>query len=211
MLRVIKQKANDGLLDSAATNSESDNRKRIPLLEPTTTSNLVSHVPSCVSLGGSVPSSNSSVASEKPLAEVEKFKAMGDAVVSNGLSKISLTQPLQRDSRSDESRTDSCPKVSGDGKSIAGSRKVSFSQSDLGCGVVVDSGPNPKRPRLDSFSSVSTPVMMPIAAESRLLTMSDDANVLNPLHLFIRAQIEVFTATPADIALPAPGRKVSIA
>jgi hypothetical protein len=52
--------------------------------------------------------------------------------------------------------------------------------------------------------------MMPIAMESRVLTMSEDADVLNALHLFIRAQIEVFTATPSDIALPAPGRKIPI-
>ena len=35
----------------------------------------------------------------------------------------------------------------------------------------------------------------------------DDAKVLNPLHMFVRMQVEVFTATPEDIAQPAPGRK----
>jgi hypothetical protein len=40
-----------------------------------------------------------------------------------------------------------------------------------------------------------------------LLAQPKDAKVLSPLHVFVRQQVEVFTATNADIAQPAPGRK----
>jgi hypothetical protein len=41
-----------------------------------------------------------------------------------------------------------------------------------------------------------------------LLAQQDqDPNFLNPLHVFIRNQIEVFTATTTELAQPAPGRK----
>jgi hypothetical protein len=44
-----------------------------------------------------------------------------------------------------------------------------------------------------------------------LLAQQDqDSNFLNPLHVFIRNQIEVFTATTTELAQPAPGRKQPI-
>jgi hypothetical protein len=52
----------------------------------------------------------------------------------------------------------------------------------------------------------------PIAATRKssnilLLARPDDDMVLSPLHVFVRQQVEVFTATEADISQPAPGRK----
>lgn len=44
----------------------------------------------------------------------------------------------------------------------------------------------------------------------RLLAVSEDATVLNPLHNFVRMQIEVFTATATDMVQPAPGRKTPV-
>lgn len=40
-----------------------------------------------------------------------------------------------------------------------------------------------------------------------LLAHPTDASVLSPLHVFVRQQVEVFTATDQDICQPAPGRK----
>lgn len=40
-----------------------------------------------------------------------------------------------------------------------------------------------------------------------LLSQPSDSTVLTPLHVFIRQQIEVFTATEEDMGQPAPGRK----
>lgn len=44
----------------------------------------------------------------------------------------------------------------------------------------------------------------------RLLATSQDAAILPPLHVWIRQQIQVFTATANDLAQPAPGRKTKI-
>ena len=40
-----------------------------------------------------------------------------------------------------------------------------------------------------------------------LLARPNDDMVLSPLHVFVRQQVEVFTATESDISQPAPGRK----
>jgi hypothetical protein len=45
------------------------------------------------------------------------------------------------------------------------------------------------------------------AVRVKLLSSPNDALVLSEFHVFVRRQIEVFTATEADIAQPAPGRK----
>jgi hypothetical protein len=49
-----------------------------------------------------------------------------------------------------------------------------------------------------------------IASYVGTLAQPDDASFLNPLHVFVRKQIEVFTATEKEISQPAPGRKVAI-
>lgn len=43
-----------------------------------------------------------------------------------------------------------------------------------------------------------------------LLAQEEDESYLNPLHVFVRKQIEVFAATPTELAQPAPGRKTPI-
>ena len=49
----------------------------------------------------------------------------------------------------------------------------------------------------------------PTTTSSRrnLLATPSDKAVLNPLHVFVREQIEIFTATHDDISQPAPGSK----
>ena len=62
-----------------------------------------------------------------------------------------------------------------------------------------------KRPRI---STPPEPIAIaPKPQRTILLARPADAVVLNPLHAFVRQQIEVFTATERDITQPAPGRK----
>ncbi|KAL7567012.1 hypothetical protein ACA910_019937 [Epithemia clementina (nom. ined.)] len=51
------------------------------------------------------------------------------------------------------------------------------------------------------------PVSLLSHSRDVFLSRPNDAAVLSPLHVFIRRQIEVFTATLADTQQPAPGRK----
>ena len=66
--------------------------------------------------------------------------------------------------------------------------------------------------------SISTPVttapphqeQQQPSSLTMLAQQDQDSNFLNPLHVFIRNQIEVFTATTTELAQPAPGRKQPI-
>jgi len=53
-------------------------------------------------------------------------------------------------------------------------------------------------PTASSFTSTISP---------RLLAAPEDESVLNPIHCFVRKNVEVFAATETDITAPAPGRK----
>lgn len=46
--------------------------------------------------------------------------------------------------------------------------------------------------------------------KTRLLAAANDDNNLAPIHCFVRRNVEVFTATPEDVAAPAPGRKTRV-
>lgn len=61
-------------------------------------------------------------------------------------------------------------------------------------------GPLKKRPRVENSQSDRV-------TKTLLLACPDDEEVLPPLHCFIRRQIQVFTATDAELSQPAPGRK----
>lgn len=69
------------------------------------------------------------------------------------------------------------------------------------------SGPQQKKARLDE--GPCRPIA-PSPASMVLLGCEQDESVLNPLHAFIRKQIEVFTATAVELQQPAPGRKQPI-
>jgi hypothetical protein len=49
--------------------------------------------------------------------------------------------------------------------------------------------------------------LAPTPTATLLLARQMDDEILNPLHAFVRKQIEIFTATRAEMAQPAPGRK----
>jgi len=46
--------------------------------------------------------------------------------------------------------------------------------------------------------------------QKMLLSTPQDAQILNPLHCFVRSNVELFAATDHDISQPSPGRKQSI-
>lgn len=86
-------------------------------------------------------------------------------------------------------------------------RKVSDSDlSGRADGVRSGSGVVPLAP-LQKKARVSP---VPLYQPMKLLASPEDTTVLNPLHAFVRNHIEVFTATPTDMAQPAPGRKKPI-
>jgi hypothetical protein len=65
-----------------------------------------------------------------------------------------------------------------------------------------------KRRRLEGkVGSVGLRLIAPTPTATLLLARLMDDEILNPLHAFVRKQIEVFTATQAEMAQPAPGRK----
>uniref|UniRef100_A0A7S4IPU7 Uncharacterized protein n=1 Tax=Odontella aurita TaxID=265563 RepID=A0A7S4IPU7_9STRA len=59
--------------------------------------------------------------------------------------------------------------------------------------------------------TITTPASPHSAATGFLLALPEDPQVLNPVHCFVRRNVEVFAATPEDIAAPAPGRKNRVA
>jgi hypothetical protein len=50
----------------------------------------------------------------------------------------------------------------------------------------------------------------PIFTDRRLLATPSDEHFLNPVHCFVRKNVEVFIANAKDVAAPAPGRKKPI-
>jgi hypothetical protein len=44
----------------------------------------------------------------------------------------------------------------------------------------------------------------------RLLAVAEDSSALNPLHCFVRRNVEVFIATKDDVAAPSPGRRTRV-
>lgn len=65
-----------------------------------------------------------------------------------------------------------------------------------------------KKRRLEGkYESVGLKLIAPAPTTTLLLARQMDDEILNPLHAFVRKQIEVFTATQAEMAQPAPGRK----
>lgn len=76
-------------------------------------------------------------------------------------------------------------------------------------------------PELPNFGNSGSPPALPNqsfplresiqgAFKSRLLATPGDESVLAPIHCFVRSNVEIFAATPEDVAAPAPGRKTRV-
>jgi hypothetical protein len=61
----------------------------------------------------------------------------------------------------------------------------------------------------NDFSRVP-PASPLVPCDRRLLSSPKDGKYLSPIHCFVRKHIEVFAATPQDVAAPSPGRKSRI-
>lgn len=159
----------------------------------------VSHIPRNVSVGSSVAyTSKNSLSSEDfhPFApstcisDNETVKGVIAALIApqtqdSSNESSSRTLPLRGQKRKDDSQC--C-------------RKISISDSD---GESWQSG---KKSRLEAPHQNT----MMIPPSPRMLARPEDTSVLNPLHVFVRQQIESFTANPSDMAQPSPGRKNAI-
>jgi hypothetical protein len=181
MLRVLKEKA-----ESMSRSEEDRNVQKPNDIE----SWRVVGVPTSISIGKTTTepsSSNSSLSSEGYHVMGSLTRITDDETQSMGLQAPPVpvhapaTESAQRiSSESDEKNEKKRKEASNDpGKSC-------------------DDDPS-KKPRLASPTTGIPSV--------RLLALPEDATILKPLHAFVRTQIEVFTATPDDIAQPAPGRK----
>lgn len=79
-------------------------------------------------------------------------------------------------------------------------------------------GQNPlKRPHEDSpYTHTTAPrahaesSTVPVGKITVSLAAADDAEVLNPLHCFVRKHVELFSADEDDMAAPCPGRKTRV-
>lgn len=161
---------------------------------------LVSHVPTTVSIEKCIDlsrSTNSSVSTEEIYATSSITRSIDDESTSEVQRTVSNSHHIQ-DSVNESSKEPIRLAVI---KKRVNARKVSDLDSDM---VAQDSG------MVTSHSKKRKVVPGFRQSALQLLGGPEDSKVLNPLHVFVRMQVEVFTATPHDIARPAPGRKNAI-
>lgn len=154
----------------------------------------VSHIPRTVSVSGSVqlPSStNSSVSSGGQHVMGATTKVGDDETVSVAPEMVFTNRHHVQDSLDESS-------IGIVGKKRAISRKVSDAEGDDISLVNASS----KKRKVVSANQPGT-----VQSSLRMLGGPEDSKVLNPLHIFVRMQIEVFLATARDMAQPSPGRK----
>lgn len=156
---------------------------------------LVSHVPTTVSVSGSsvqYMSTNSSVSSAGLNATVDPLSRVGD---SDSVSHV-YRGPIQ-----DSSNESSLVPVEESTTATSGIMTRKVSDTDISDVNSVSLSYKKRK--------TAHPTTEPGHVSPHLVMLGgpDDAKVLNPLHMFVRMQVEVFTATPEDMAQPAPGRK----
>lgn len=188
MMRVIKQKVKDSSDEPESFVGATKAARGEGPLVTFTGGVVVSNMPRNVSVAGSsvAQSSNSSLSSEGCL-QGDFNNRFDDKDLALAMCKVpqSIVLPIVS-STSGVKRT-----------KTSLSRKVS--DVDVRIKAVPVVSPACKKRRLSRPVSPVPPF--------RLLAMPEDSSVLNPVHVFVRQQIEVFAATQVDIAQPSPGRK----
>ncbi len=128
-------------------------------------------------------------------------------------------------SRADNNKIQSPPKTNN--INLPSAKSVSVTSANSAINVSPESAPSittntrpAKKPRTISTCSSSKPTQTCATDSSKttkpqdssllLLARDEDEEHLSPLHVFVRKQIEVFTATPRELSQPAPGRKQPI-
>lgn len=149
-------------------------------------------------------SANSSISSNEGCAADSNSRMVGNGFVSN--TTMPILPRVVKDSQH-ESRhvVDVSPqnKTGDNGGTLPSktkkARKISVDESTV---------PQTKKARVEKgpLHSEAHPIA-PTPSNLVLLARNEDDAMLNPLHVFVRKQLEVFTATPAELAQPAPGRK----
>lgn len=183
---------------------------------------LVSHVP--VSIVIESRSSNSTLCS---LSSKEGSESGDILSPSSALSEVNkgkspeVVVPSRIDSRGSlqPEKMISPPKTSN-----INSTKVSVTSGESVIQVSPESAPSitsrpAKKPRtistcstkaVKTFTADASEATKPQDSSLLLLAREEDEEHLTPLHVFVRKQIEVFTATHTELSQPAPGRKQPI-
>ena len=218
MLRVMKQKAREtapveeqlSLPWKIGEGNASDTTRTTveglvaPITSPDNHGRIVSHVPvsANTSSSSSLESSNSTISSAQHHVYPQPVPRRGDNETFHGGTTpgalSSEENPLYQRGLKNSATPD--PK-----------RNFSLVAEDTGTSA---SGRETKRLRVAekstrlSYDKVSSAA--PASHWPRLLSTANDASFLNPLHVFVRQQVEVFQATLDDLKQPAPGRRVPI-
>ena len=180
---------------------------------------IVTHVPVSIGSSDGSSSTNSSISTDASTHSDHLCHGCEDSKGNDRQSEITRHRCLSQDSFNESS-----PQVPDHGRETSVERVKSPSDkkpivpningipmlpsSSFSCkrATVSSSMELPaKKPRL--ADDIPSPKPQQTPAPPVLLARDYDDVVLNPLHVFVRSQIEVFTATKADLALPAPGRK----
>lgn len=214
MLRYMKQKALERgdekqvLLPRVVSNTSDMGR---------TKSAVVSHVPVSVTSPGGAASTNSSISSNGDDHNTNDIVMVPQHMMLQG-SERKGKRSGKRDStgESSEIRVPSSPSealVGGEKTSTATSTQANTVYSNITeKGKYVQPNTGTEGPALKKMKITGSPSTHSTQSNlSPLLLCSEhDASMLNPLHVFIRKQIEVFAATSVELQQPAPGRKQPI-
>jgi hypothetical protein len=216
MLRVMKQKVKDGSADELSRQSSEDSSPGLSPSAPTDQT-PVAEVPQSISIPSSQipPSSNSSVSSDGLHIVAPLTRISDDETAYDGLRRVSVNEDSPRESSANESDKGSISRNT-DAQKRKNDSELSRKVSDLdleesaSLNYASAASSTSKRRKIAPLPAAPQPGAPQPASSLRLLAMPEDSSALNALHTFVRMQIEVFAATPADMAQPAPGRKTPV-
>jgi len=187
---------------------------------------LVSHVPVSIVIDSRSSSSTLCSLSSKEGSESGDTLSPSSTTRLSPFNEINKTKELEAvPSQFDSQGSTQSEKILSPPKaSNFHSTKVSVASAESKIQVSPESAPSitsrpAKKPRtISTCSSKATKTFTSDASEATkpqdssllLLAQDEDDEHLTPLHVFVRKQIEVFTATHTELSQPAPGRKQPI-
>ena len=205
----MKQKVKESSADESSRQSSKDSSPRLSPSVPDDKIPLINQVPHSISVPSSQipPSSNSSVSSDGLHAMAPLSRISDDETSSRGFSpSVNGDSPIESSVKElGKGLTSYNTNAQKRKNETEFSRKVSE----------LDLEENSSDHDITAASSISkkrkcAPQQALLTPSLRLLAMPEDSLALNAFHAFVRMQIEVFAATPADMTQPAPGRKTRI-
>ena len=211
MLRVMKQKVKSSVSEESSRQSGASSAREESLLPDSDDYKqqipmVFANVPHSISVPWTKgPESSSSSISSEGLHIMAPLTRVSEDETTSGVRVLVTTEdsPTASSIQPGKKHTSTHPNgIQESSFEHTFARKVSTSEIDEN-----ESVPSAKRRRMSIDSTPATTAALPSV---RLLAMPEDSSILNSLHTFCRMQIEVFTATPVDMAQPAPGRKTPI-